>query len=65
MHPYLPHLLSDIAAAHCTEMPEPEYPKTFEEEMDAVEQWCAGEDPAHTFGYYCALHTEQFPLATS
>ena len=61
MHPYLPHLLSDIAAAHCKEPPEPEYPKTFEEEMEEVERWIEGEEPAYTFGYFCGLNTEQFP----
>lgn len=61
MHPYLPHLLRDIAAAHRTELPEPVRPKTFEEEMEEVERWLEGEEPLYNFGYYCGLQVEQFP----
>src|SRR5258705_1324019 len=64
MHPYLPHLLSDIADAHRSESAmEPENPKTFAEEMEEIERWVEGEEPAHDFGYYCGLQTEQFPPA--
>jgi len=44
MHPYIPHLLDDIAAAHRNELPEPipHTPQTFEEEMEEIEQWVAG-----------------------
>ena len=58
MHPYLPHLLSDIAAAHRTDIPEPEPTQTIEEHFEEVERWINGEEPAHTFGYYCELGTE-------
>lgn len=37
MHPYIPYLLEDIAAAHRPEIPEELSPKTFEEEMEEVE----------------------------
>jgi len=61
MHPYLPHLLSDIAAAHRTETPpEPVRQLSFEEEMEEIERWTEGE-PEHTFGYYCGLETINFP----
>lgn len=64
MHPYLPHLLSDIAAAYRSEIPlVKEQPKSFEEEMEEVERWVEGEEPAHTFGYYCNLETINFPPA--
>lgn len=62
MHPYLPHLLEDIIAAHRTEQPEQaSYPKTFEDEMEEAERWVEGEDHPHTFGYYCGLKAESFP----
>lgn len=66
MHPYIPHLLEDIANAHRTEIPEPEPPKSFEEEMEAIERWCEGDDeePAHNFSYYCSLLPENFPPAS-
>lgn len=63
MHPYIPHLLADITAAHRTEAPEPVFPKTVEEELEDMERWLEGEEPAHTFGYYCGLSIEQFPPA--
>ncbi len=61
MHPYIPHLLDDIKKAHRTGIIEPEVPKSFEEEMEAIERWCDGEDPIHNFGYYCMLQPENFP----
>lgn len=62
MHSYLPHLLDDIAAAHCKEnLDEIPYTKTFEEEMEEIERWVAGEDHEYTFGYYCGLQAENFP----
>lgn len=61
MHPYLTHLLADIATAHRTDEPEPQYAQSFEEEMEEVERWCMGEDAPHTFGYWCGLEKEQFP----
>ena len=62
MHPYIPHLLEDITAAHRTEQPEEiPYTKSFEEEMEDIERWAEGEDYEHTFGYYCGLQAENFP----
>lgn len=62
MHPYLPHLLEDITAAHRTEQPEEiPYTKSFEEEMEEIERWAEGEEHEHTFGYYCGLQVENFP----
>ena len=61
MHPYIPHLLDDIKKAHRSGIIEPDAPKSFEEEMEAIERWCDGEDPAHHFGYYCMLEPENFP----
>lgn len=61
MHPYLPHLLADITAAHRTNAPAPVYPKTIEEELEEAERWLEGEEPAHTFGYYCGLDAVNFP----
>ena len=62
MHPYLPHLLSDIEMAHRTEIPkEPERKISFEEEMEEIEKWLEGDEPDHTFGYYCGLDADNFP----
>ncbi len=62
MHPYLPHLLSDIAAGRRTEPEQEEvYSKTFEEEMEEIEKWVAGEVPEYPFGYFCGLRPVQFP----
>jgi hypothetical protein len=61
MHPYIPHLLSDIAAAHCTEIPEEKIPQTMEEHFEEIDKWVNGEEPKHTFGYYCGLQSENFP----
>jgi len=61
MHPYLSHLLKDIAAAHRSKPPELlelMHPKNFEEEM---ERWMEGEKPTHSFSYYCGLKVEEFP----
>ena len=63
MHPYLPHLLSDIAAAFRNEIPNnAEVPAmSFEEHIAEVENWLEGKEPAHTFGYYCGLAAINFP----
>jgi len=62
MHPYLPHLLNDITAAHCVEIAgEQKAPLSFEEEMEEIEKWCEREDPENTFGYYCGLEAINFP----
>lgn len=62
MHPYLPHLLSDIAAAHRHEQPEfSGEAKSFDQEMEEIEKWLESEEPAHSFSYYCGLKTKNFP----
>jgi len=61
--PYIPHLLADIASAHGSEPPIAVDAKTIEEELEEMERWSEGEEPGHTFGYYCGLSTEQFPAA--
>ncbi len=65
MHPYLPHLLADIEAAHRTEITEVETREiSFEEEMEDMEKWLEGDEPEHTFGYYCGLESVNFPPAS-
>ncbi len=62
MHPYIPHLLADITAAHRTEIPSASKPPlTFEEEMEEIEKWVEGKEPDHTFSYYCGLNAIDFP----
>ena len=63
MHPYVPHLLSDITAAHRAKPSLPVFAKTFEEEMEDIERWVAGEEETHTLGYHCGLAEEDFPPA--
>lgn len=63
MHPYLPHLLADIKAAHRTELPLPEHVESFEDHMKDVENWIAGDEAPHTLGYWCGLKKEDFPPA--
>ncbi len=64
MHPYIPHLLADIAAAHRTDIPhEEEAEQTIEAHFEEIEKWVSGEDAEHTFGYYCGLNSEDFPPA--
>lgn len=64
MHAYLPHLLSDIANAHRADIrQEVGVPPTFEEHIEEVERYIAGENPDHTFGYHCGLEAEDFPPA--
>lgn len=61
MHPYISHLLSDIAAAHRTEFQEEKFEQSLEEQFEEIERWVSGEDEEHTFGYYCGLKSEDFP----
>lgn len=61
MHPYIPHLLADIGAAHRTEIPEEKFPQTMEDHFEEIDKWVSGEEPEHTFGYYCGLNSENFP----
>ncbi len=66
MHPYLPHLLSDIAASHREEPSEiftayENEDLAFEKHFEEIDIWIRGEDPPHTFGYYCNLQSKNFP----
>ncbi len=65
MHPYIPYLLDDIAAAHGTEMPEyEEAEQEIEDHFEEIERWIneeEEEEPKHTFGHYCGLNSENFP----
>lgn len=61
MHPYIPYLLSDIAGAHRTEIPEGTSHETMEQYFEEINKWVSGDEPQHSFGYYCGLKTEDFP----
>ena len=61
MHPYIPHLLADIAAAHRTDIPEEKILQNLEEEFEELEKWVSKEDKLKTFGYYCGLESVNFP----
>lgn len=63
MHPYIPHLLEDIAAGHRTEKykaPEPEPPVINIMEVIA-NLTMTFEEPTHDLAYYSGLSAEQFP----
>jgi hypothetical protein len=63
MHPYIPHLLEDIAAGHQTERSEacplesPDLAGVIGE-FERIKQ-----EPGHTLGYYSGLKAEGFPPA--
>ncbi|MEX2569508.1 MAG: hypothetical protein WD431_26440 [Cyclobacteriaceae bacterium] len=63
MHPYIPHLLEDIAKAHREDTSrEQESVQTPEDHFEEIERWLS-EDPTHTFGHYCGLKAAEFPPA--
>ncbi|NII27076.1 hypothetical protein HB364_18450 [Pseudoflavitalea sp. X16] len=59
MHPYIPHLLNDITAAHRTEKPCQEREKSFAEILEEITRM--KEDRTYTFGYFCGLRKEDLP----
>lgn len=59
MHPYIPHLLKDIAAAHRMEKPCQEREKSFAEILEEISRM--KEERKYTFGYFCGLQKEDFP----
>ena len=63
MYPYLPYLLSDIAAAHRADIPKEKPHQTLEEHFEEIDRWISGEEPEYTFGYYCGLSSGNFPPA--
>ena len=63
MHPYIPHLLDDIAKAHRQDVPEETPPLTLEEEFEAIDRWMERDEPEYTLSYYCGLNFEEFPPA--
>lgn len=64
IHPYIPHLLDDIKAAHRDKETNERdsTPESIEEYLEQVDRWINGEcGPEHTLGYYCGLKSENFP----
>jgi hypothetical protein len=59
MHPYIPHLLSDILNAHQIQLGEIRE-KTIEEELEEIEEWVESNDAEHTFSYWCGLVSINF-----
>lgn len=57
MHPYIPHLLSDIAAAHKNERIKKIKIESLEDIAIALNRL----EEAHPFGYWCGLSAEIFP----
>ncbi len=70
MHPYLPHLLSDIVNAHRSKEPlisemieSLDETEAFKKHIEEVERYISGEGYEHDFGYYCDLKSLDFPPA--
>ncbi len=63
MHPYIPHLLDDIAKAHRQDIHKELPALSLEEELEATDRWMEHDEPEQTFGYYCGLKVEDFPPA--
>jgi hypothetical protein len=67
MQSYINQLLEDIADAQRIDEPysitEKEKSQSIEEHFIEIERWLEGEEPDHTFSYYCGLQKEQFPPA--
>jgi hypothetical protein len=64
MQAYINYLLEDIAAAQRAEQSFAEQPSlSIEDHFAEVERWIAGDEPGHSFSYYCGLKPEQFPPA--
>lgn len=61
MHPYIPHLLQDIAKAYRGK-PEEDFsdPQKLEDHFEEIDNWTANQPP-NTFGDYCGLKVEDFP----
>jgi hypothetical protein len=65
MNKYILQLLQDILDAHqkiTDSEVSSETPKTFEEEMQEIEEWATATSE-HTFSYHCGLSKEMFPPA--
>ncbi len=65
METYIGQLVEDMEAA---QRPEQEHnwsdePWSLERHFAEIERWIAGEEPDHTFSYYCEMNIEQFPPA--
>lgn len=64
MHPYIPHLLTDIEKAKRQNNNQPHDPKplSFEEQMEEVERWVSG-DGEQPLSYFNGLKKQDFPPA--
>ncbi|WP_373523630.1 hypothetical protein [Aquiflexum sp.] len=61
MHPYIPHLLEDIAEAYMGKTQEDfSNPQNLEKHFEEIENWIS-HDPPNTFGDYFGLKVEDFP----
>lgn len=67
MQSYINYLLQDINKAQRTEesciITDKKESQSIEEHFAEIERWLEGEEPAHSFSYYCGLQKEQFPPA--
>ncbi|MBK9982460.1 MAG: hypothetical protein IPP15_08550 [Saprospiraceae bacterium] len=63
MNPYIPHLLVDIKNAHRPDRPDDffEEPKSFEEEMEIVDNYTSGTNIPPSLSHQCGLTEDQFP----
>jgi hypothetical protein len=62
MHPYIPHLLADIAAGHQSERKTVREGKLNHDLADVIGEFeRMREEPGHRLGYYSGLSAESFP----
>ncbi|MBK9023830.1 MAG: hypothetical protein KBF92_00980 [Bacteroidia bacterium] len=61
LHPYIPHLISDIQNAFRQKEKTPQRVMTFEEEMEEVENFVTRPLGFQPFGSFCGLTKEDFP----
>ncbi|MBK8602825.1 MAG: hypothetical protein IPN87_06945 [Saprospiraceae bacterium] len=61
LHPYIPHLISDIQNAFRPKEKTPQRVMTFEEQMEEAENFVTRPLGFQTFSSYCGLTREHFP----
>jgi hypothetical protein len=64
MNNWIPHMLADIADAHCKDAPsDVQNSQSIEDHLREVEDFIYGPDPQFTLSDYCGLHAVNFPPA--
>ncbi|MEO7310606.1 MAG: hypothetical protein ABIX01_09420 [Chitinophagaceae bacterium] len=66
MQAYINYLLEDIAGAERPAVPvilavDPDDDESMEKYFEGIEKWIRGDEPMHSFSYYCGLESIAFP----